>query len=34
MGSNEINLLEWEEGWLDPDMPMYGYGEEDEDESI
>lgn len=29
MGSNEINLLEWEEGWLDPDVPMYGYGEED-----
>lgn len=29
MGSNEINLLAWEESWLDPDVPMYGYGEED-----
>lgn len=28
MGSNEINLLAWEESWLDPDVPMYGYGEE------
>ena len=30
MDTNEINLLGWEESWLDPDMPMYGYGEEDE----
>lgn len=29
MESNEINLLAWEESWLDPDVPMYGYGEED-----
>ena len=28
MGSNEINLLEWEESWIDPDVPMYGYGAE------
>ena len=31
MGSNESNLLGWEESWLDPDVPMYGYGDwEDE----
>ena len=29
MDINEINLLGWEESWLDPDVPMYGYGEED-----
>ena len=28
MGNKEINLLGWEESWLDPDVPMYGYGEE------
>lgn len=29
MDINDINLLGWEESWLDPDIPMYGYGEED-----
>lgn len=28
MDTNAINLLGWEESWLDPDVPMYGYGEE------
>ena len=30
MGTNESNLLGWEESWLDPDVPMYGYGEEED----
>ena len=32
MDMNEINLLGWEESWLDPDVPMYGYGEEVDEE--
>lgn len=31
MDTNEINLLGWEESWLDPDVPMYGYGYGEDD---
>ena len=34
MDTNATNLFGWEESWLDPDVPMYGFGEEDKDESI